>query len=749
MANSIKVINLESGGTFFPVEEVQTLDSLSALIEKHFKIPKEMHVFSVGSTKLDNDSYVGMIKEKRMLEYYQLQFHVKGTVNPDIVDHCNMIGLNKQLGKVIVRDDAGIEVVSYKPNLYSTVNDLKEAIYLKSKFEPRSQVLVNINEYGKEGIIGDDWKFLTDLYFENVVMKTVIHLKVMVDSSTLTDEDPHECSNFDVLFIPVVNINIPGVVGNRSLTYPLLESGDFSVQSIKDWVEKNHGIPKSEQLLVYNSPILDDNYQISKLFPPRFSWDPFEIQLFVYPTGDEKLQNVYAKNNIVTLNPVNVINTTDKKLLFKYYYENRYTDINHYPFKDFTRSPLEKFIEEKYGITRTVLFLNGRHLSDSLTLLKEQLSGSIPLDNVIDINLAIQVYSTSSKESINIASTMGIDFIKNVIIMHPNGETKICEYGIVASIRIVRYLKKDIAKRFTIEDNVIEFFDGNKILNDSDSLYDVLFNQDRFEENLYLTLLLNPNINANAVSFAARLSITYLKTMNVKFLTRTFSIDLWKYQIKTIADLKKGIEKEESIPRNLQKIFFKEDLDDEVKLVSLVVQEGFLSNETMTVSLIVTSANMLSINLLSNLELRESSIQICETDLVSELKDRISQLCDVNKFQLDLENKSKVSLKNEQQIWECKLADNVVKVYKFINVRILRKDLDKPKNLSYHVLNWNRDSIETMRADLSRFYHYQGTVLVFKKKNNAEKVSGRTKLKHLGQSVTFNLEERQKRCVLS
>ena len=108
-----------------------------------------------------------------------------------------------------------------------------------------------------------------------------------------------------------------------------------------------------------------------------------------------------------------------------------------------------------------------------------------------------------------------------------------------------------------------------------------------------------------------------------------------------------------------------------------------------------------------------------------------------------------VSLRDEQQIWECKLRDNFVKVHKAINVRILRKDPEDPKRLSYHVLNLDRDSVDTMRADLSRFYHYQGTVLVFKKKNNSEKVSGKTKLKYLEETVTFDLEERKKGCVIS
>ena len=60
---------------------------------------------------------------------YQVQFHVKGTADCDVVYHCNIIGLNKLLGRLIVRDRAGMEVLSYKPNLNSTVYDLKEAIH--------------------------------------------------------------------------------------------------------------------------------------------------------------------------------------------------------------------------------------------------------------------------------------------------------------------------------------------------------------------------------------------------------------------------------------------------------------------------------------------------------------------------------------------------------------------------------------------------------------------------------------------
>ncbi|XP_066923146.1 uncharacterized protein [Clytia hemisphaerica] len=745
MVKSIKIINLEPGGTLFPVEEAQTLDSLSKILEQLFQIPKEIHVFYVGFVKLDNDSYVKLITDGKS-NYYQLQFFVKGTPDSDVVHHCNVIGLNKELRRIIIRDRSGKEVLSYKPNLNSIVYDLKEAVYLKTKMDPRNQVLAIKNEHGKEGVLVDNWAFLTDLYFENALMKTVINLKIMVDSTTLRDEDPHNCFHFDLPFLSLVNINIPGIVGNRSITYPLLERGDFSVLSLKEWIEENHGIPKFDQLLLHDFQILDDNRQIYKFFPPRRSFDPFEIQVFVYATRDEKLQNVYAENNIVTLNPVNVINTSDQKLLFTYYYEKRYLTRSAEMYAKFH---IEDFIEEKYGFLNRnqVFFMNGRYLSSLETIIRGQLSGNIPLDTVIDINLAIQVYDTSNQDCITTASAKGIDLIKNVIVRHPNKDTKIAEYAIGSGT--VLFLKKKISEHFTVGDNVIELFNGNRILNDSDYLYDVLMNQDLFEENLYLTLLLNPNINTNAVSFAARLSITYLKTADVKFLTRTFSIDLWKHQIKTVADLKKGIEMEENIPRHLQKIFFKEDLDDEVKLVSLVVQEGFFTQETIAVSLIVTSADMLTLHLHSNLQLRETHIQISETELVSELKDRVSQLCDVNKSLLDLENKAMISLKDEQQIWECKLKDNFIKVHKAISVQILRKHLENPKQLSFHVLNLNKDSVETMRVALSRFYHYQGTVLVFKKKNNSEKVSGKTKLKHLEESVTFNLEERKKDCVVS
>ena len=739
-------VNWDKEKLLFAANEVVTLEMLSLAMEHKLNIPKELHVYFIHiSYPLDANSYAEKIKKDKF-ENLDLYFYVKGTTDEHVIKRCAKLEINRNLEPIIVRDASSVRVLTFHPLLNSKVSDLKEEIYQKTGVQHNHQVFHRRRSGQNDLLIHNSDLFLTDLFLDQGKLDTNIKFRLMINSTGLTiEERGHYMEHFRPFafkFIPFIHVIIPKIDTDEIVDYSFLEAISSTLGDVKSWIQQRFDIPKDEQLLLVNGNFFDDGCFLDVLFEINLNRqvEPMEIKVFVYATKDEELMKVYIENNIATLNPVQVMNSCTKKIIFTYYYDNR-----------FKENSLENFIEENFSIpiTNQVFFWNGRYLWKFEELLHQVFEGLIPRNSELNICLAVHLDdSTSStfvKEEI---LSKGISCMRNVVITHANGDTKIGEYPLSMTVDSVKY---KVGIHHGINHKAIDFIYKDRILTETDVFYNLLFSEGNDSEDLFVTFLLNTSADKRALYFCERVKVSFLKTIEVQFLTQTISIDACFHEVGDISDLKNAIQKDKAILKTLQKIYFrKEELSNDVKLSSLLVDNNLTTAETISFSMLVTSPKTVHFNLECEFPLDNYSIEISETAQVSELREMISNLSHIPKSQIAIEHRTFDEKKEEQQIWQFGWKYSI-KVFKQINLIIHLNETEQIP-WAHEVFDWNESTVESMRYRIAHLYKFSrepGKTLVFKKESNAKSISKGTLLKDIGEEiVVFHLVDKSSGCVV-
>ena len=162
---------------------------------------------------------------------------------------------------------------------------------------------------------------------------------------------------------------------------------------------------------------------------------------------------IYTKNNIGTLNPVNLLGMRSKRLLLSYYYKNQDTDWS-----------LERFVEEELliPIASQVCFWNGRRLQCFQDLFQKFYLGLIPKNEDLNIYFAVYTQNENNLSLREQISQMNLtDRISSVYIILPYSKTKVGKYSILIS---TKYIKKAIRLEQNIKVEYFELFLNNQML---------------------------------------------------------------------------------------------------------------------------------------------------------------------------------------------------------------------------------------------------------------------------------------------
>ena len=117
------------------------------------------------------------------------EVYVKRTSDFKVISICQKLKMMKKPELVLIRDQTFCEIIPFRPNINSTISDLKEAISIETGLDPCYQVLVTKVHADESMAITDEYKFVTDLFFEKDSLNQSICLRLMVSTTQFTDED--------------------------------------------------------------------------------------------------------------------------------------------------------------------------------------------------------------------------------------------------------------------------------------------------------------------------------------------------------------------------------------------------------------------------------------------------------------------------------------------------------------------------------------------------------------------------------
>lgn len=117
------------------------------------------------------------------------EVYVKRTSDFKVISICQKLKMIKKSELVLIRDQTFCEIIPFRPNINSTISDLKEAISIEIGLDPCYQILVTKVHADESMAITDEYKFVTDLFFEKDSLNQSICLRLMVSTTQFTDED--------------------------------------------------------------------------------------------------------------------------------------------------------------------------------------------------------------------------------------------------------------------------------------------------------------------------------------------------------------------------------------------------------------------------------------------------------------------------------------------------------------------------------------------------------------------------------
>ena len=759
---SLTILYLEHGKKIqFPLTEVNTLGSLCELIHYKCGIPKKgfFQVFFIEFVLLTEENYFDQVIEKG---HHHIKLFVKGTHARKIAD----IGLNLEIKTPIHRISVkgklrGNTLLHYPYNLHSTIADVKDIIKLQSGFEPSCQVLVKQSSSGEIQIVQNGIsEFLVDLCHERSQLTVELCLFLIIDSSRL-DLESRILTNF--ILVPEILLQI-GHGKEKSSIYPLLKIGDFSVKGVKVFIEKKYGINRLHQVLLVNNEVLNHEEHLITHFGNQLSQQELRISALPYATDNNNLLKFYQSQGFASLGPVKIFSMRNRSLLLTYFFQNN---------NILNENVLEEFVESDIFIPSTAqrYFWNGYHFKNFGNVLKSYLKKVMSCGYVIDFNVDFAVYVDKDTEStvLNQISALNIDTIGPIKIIHPNNGTEIGEYLMYCTTSDL--IKKQLEMDHNIDANWIELLFRNRFLRSHDCLDEIMYNECSHEKNLFLTMVVHSNSTPRFQSFTKRNNISLLVKVKVASLTgNIFSIDLTTIEKQNITALKLAIQRLKKIPIHLQELFYcKEKLDNHLHLLTLCIREGVFTPD-LTLNLVVGSPKILTLHVSCNFPMSSYDIEISENSTISQLKENISNASGILKSQLDVKRFSVESFEDKNQIWELEKVS--VRVDKFVQViiekeseesliyntmyltddtvvkRISHQRTDGRKYLFfYHILNWNEDTVDSMRDELHQYYVCEGRRFSFDSRNAKNHISHFTHLKDIVEvPVMLNFTRNRNMC---
>uniref|UniRef100_A0A7M5V046 Ubiquitin-like domain-containing protein n=1 Tax=Clytia hemisphaerica TaxID=252671 RepID=A0A7M5V046_9CNID len=441
------------------------------------------------------------------------------------------------------------------------------------------------------------------------------------------------------------------------------------------------------------------------------------------------------------MNPINIVNPKDKRKLFTYYFENGYAE-----------DGLERFIEENYQIpiSKQVLFWKGKHLKNSMEIYSKYWDGSISRDEIVYVDFAIRIDVQTECDLVENASSLNLNTINNAVVLHPNNEEIVGNFSMDLSIE---KLKKDIASTLNFDDwKIIELSYQSCLLKSTDNLYNLLFEGKHFSNELHVNMLISPTKNTKIQEVCKEKNIPLLRRINVKLLTEIITIDAGITEIRNISELMEVIQTEKMIPKHMQKILFDNmELKEEIQLMEFLLENDLVMNDEISVLLIVSTPEVVTVDLDASFNIQENKIQIAETATILQLKEVVSGLISVPESHFDLVNLHDIQrikpLLNDQQIWQVK-QNGTYKIVVIKKIKIvIQKINEDPLNFFFPITNWESETIDSMRLALTenRFPN-QPMKLIFKEEDY-DGVFATTLLKDLNVQTIFFHSENNSNCV--
>lgn len=203
-----------------------------------------------------------------------------------------------------------------------------------------------------------------------------------------------------------------------------------------------------------------------------------------------------------------------------------------------------------------------------------------------------------------------------------------------------------------------------------------------------------------------------LKEVNVKFLTGIFTIDVLKYEIRTVMHLKQEIFRERGIALHLQTLFHNQTElnDDKQELTSI---EPMLTKTSITVSLIAKQPKQITLQLkITFIKFPPFDVEVLETDTIKRLKELVHERLPGYSIKiLSVNCIGGKDLPDNYPIWACNFPRNFrckeVEIDR--KVLVLVKDGDVIRRQDQYVY-YHIQTLKDIQLVLQRQYGHRGVV---------------------------------------
>jgi len=724
--------------TFYWHDVEGSLQKLKKNIEKRFTIHPDHQIIRSRHEVLDEESFQ---------ELYGSRFAGYNILSVQIIEEDLYSGIIRKRRDDICKHIPIIEVeipahrthrlskmLSFKTKPYLSIADLKTNINKKNKLGVDTMLLgVKTNQ---RLILADD-QLISDL------LLSLDKDKSLGLNLTMRQTEATEHTYYNLL--RPVKILIPFIESDLEVDYPLLENGYLGISVLKSWVEAAFEIPYAEQEVTYRDKIIEQN----EMFPKHVAdhvLGPLKVRIAVYSTSDEDLNSLYRKLEIKTMFPINISSFGAFNVL-QYHY--RRGDENQ----------LDVFIENSLQIPKHKqrIFVDGRRISsnDIENIVNKgrtaNLTGTGQIRNEqnltnnqtsLSIKLAVQVDDTET-ELLEKVKQLGLSRMRSIIIKHPDPDDSTIFHEIPLSqlngqesnFQVYKILKNLMIEKY--KGISLQFFD---LLHDQKhinwlggNINDFFVEEDTLREKLVLTIIIKANRDKNMQKFCEQHHLTFLKELNIKFLTGQFSFDVLSGKVNTIRDIKNEIFKTKGIAPHLQQLYHESIELTEDGNKSTFMNKAMMSQESVTLNLLIKPAQEVKLYVNANFLKEQIEIEILESATVLDLKESISAQSGIPPSLIVVGGF--IDEPDSEPIWRCSFTNNVVQVHKRVvvyvdnNGVILRRD--------HFIRDLDTETVDTLHKDIADTYinYGLGNVII---KNTGLK--SKTLLKDVGeQEIRFEV----------
>ena len=172
--------------------------------------------------------------------------------------------------------------------------------------------------------------------------------------------------------------------------------------------------------------------------------------------------------------------------------------------------------------------------------------------------------------------------------------------------------------------------------------------------------------------FCQKHQLTFVKQVNIKFLTGQFSLDFLSGKMDFLSDVKNEIFNTKGIAPHLQQLYYDNmELMDDGKISNFMTR--MMTRESITLNLVVKPAQKVKLYINANFLDEQIEFETLETATVLDLKELLSAQSGIPTNLIVIIVDGFIDGTDSKPIWECSFENNIVQAYKRVIVYIRRR----------------------------------------------------------------------------